>query len=121
MKLRSVVPILRSFDEREARAYYVEFLGFKVDWEHRFENGFPLYMQVSRDNAVLHLSEHHGDCAPGGAVKIPVDDIEAVLADITSRPHPRQRPAIVDQTWGTREILLIDPFSNRVVFYQDGP
>src|SRR6185295_19052023 len=31
----------------------------------RFEPDLPLYMQVSRDRCVLHLSEHHGDCSPG--------------------------------------------------------
>ena len=40
-------------------------LGFRVDWEHRFRRAAPLYMQVSRDGLVLHLSEHHGDACPG--------------------------------------------------------
>jgi len=40
--------VLRSFDEAKAREFYVDFLGFTVDWEHRFEPGMPLYMQVSR-------------------------------------------------------------------------
>jgi catechol 2,3-dioxygenase-like lactoylglutathione lyase family enzyme len=39
------------FDETKAREFYVEFLGFKVDWEHRFEPGTPLYMQLSQDHA----------------------------------------------------------------------
>jgi hypothetical protein len=34
---------------------------------HRFAPDLPLYMQVSRDGSVLHLSEHHGDCSPGAA------------------------------------------------------
>jgi catechol 2,3-dioxygenase-like lactoylglutathione lyase family enzyme len=55
------VPILRSFDETKAREFYVDFLGFTVDWTHRFEPDLPLYMQVSRDGIVLHISEHHGD------------------------------------------------------------
>ena len=42
------VPILRSFDEAKAREFYVDWLGFGVDWEHRFEPGAPLYMQVSK-------------------------------------------------------------------------
>ena len=59
------VPILRSFDEAKAREFYVDWLGFTVNWEHRFEPGMPLYMQVSRDGIVLHISEHHGDGSPG--------------------------------------------------------
>src|SRR5690349_4182951 len=59
MTFGKTTPILRSFDEAKAREFYVGFLGFKVDWEHRFEPDTPLYMQVSRDGCVLHLSEHH--------------------------------------------------------------
>jgi len=54
-------PIFRIFDEAKAREFYVDFLGFTIDWEHRFEPGLPLYMQVSKDDCILHLSEHHGD------------------------------------------------------------
>ncbi len=53
--------MLRSFDEAKAREFYVGFLGFTIDWEHRFEPDLPLYMQVSRDGIVFHISEHHGD------------------------------------------------------------
>ena len=48
MPLSAPTPILRSFDAAKAREFYVDFLGFKVDWEHRFGDNFPLYMQVSR-------------------------------------------------------------------------
>ena len=64
------VPILRSFDEAKAREFYVDWLGFTVDWEHRFEPGTPLYMQVSRDGIVLHISEHHGDGSRGVLVRV---------------------------------------------------
>ena len=63
MGFGKTTPILRIFDEAKAREFYVDFLGFKVDWEHRFEPGLPLYLQVSKDGCVLHLSEHHGDCS----------------------------------------------------------
>ncbi len=56
MNFSRTTPILRSFDEAKAKEFYVAFLGFKVDWEHRFEPGLPLYMQVSRGACVLHIS-----------------------------------------------------------------
>jgi len=56
--LGRTVPTLRIFDEAKAREFYVDFLGFAIDWEHRFEDGLPLYMQLSKDDCVLHLSEH---------------------------------------------------------------
>jgi catechol 2,3-dioxygenase-like lactoylglutathione lyase family enzyme len=53
----AAVPILRIFDRAKAREFYVDFLGFTVDWEHGGD-GSPLYTQVSRGGTVLHLSEH---------------------------------------------------------------
>ena len=120
MDIGPAVPILRSFDEAEARDFYLRYLGFKVLFEHRFEPGFPLYMAVRRGGCELHLSEHHGDATPGAAVRIEVGDVEALLAELNGRGHARMRPGIVDQDWGTREIMLTDPFGNRVVFWQAG-
>lgn len=54
-------PILRIFDEGKAKEFYVDFLGFKVDWKYCSEEALPLYMQISKDDCILHLSEHHGD------------------------------------------------------------
>jgi hypothetical protein len=69
-------PILRIFDEAKMRELYVGFLGFQVDWEHRFEPGTPIYLQVSLGGCKLHLSENHGDGSPGARVRIEVDELE---------------------------------------------
>lgn len=43
-----VVPIFRMFDKAKAIEFYIDWLGFTIDWEHRFEENLPLYMQVSK-------------------------------------------------------------------------
>lgn len=116
MGLRTVTPILRIFDEAKARAFYVGFLGFRVDWEHRFEPGLPLYLQVSRDGCVLHLSEHHGDCCPGAAMRIEVGDIDAYHAELAAKQYGYARPAIDATPWGSRDMSVKDPFGNRLTF-----
>ena len=63
-----VVPIFRIFSVEKAREFYLDFLGFKVDWEFRFDEKAPVYMQVSRNGLSFHLSEHHGDASPGSTV-----------------------------------------------------
>ncbi len=65
-----VVPILRIFDLAKADEFYVGYLGFQVDWNHRFDDNAPLYRQVSRGDLVLHLSEHHGDGSPGARLRV---------------------------------------------------
>ena len=47
MAVLQTVPILRIFDVAKAKEFYLDYLGFRADWEHRFEPGLPLYMQVS--------------------------------------------------------------------------
>ena len=46
IQFMSVVPILRIFDIAKADEFYQGFLGFKVDWDHRFDDNAPLYRQV---------------------------------------------------------------------------
>lgn len=116
MQLGSITPILRIFDEAKAREFYVNFLGFAVDWEHRFEPSLPLYLQVSRGDCVLHLSEHHGDCCPGAALRIEVDDVDALHAELAAKNYGYARPGIDDTPWGSREMAIKDPFGNRLVF-----
>ena len=118
MSLGNVIPALRIFDEAKAREFYVDFLGFSVDWEHRFEDGLPLYMSVTRDACTLHLTEHHGDCSPGAAVRIRASDIDALHAELTGKRYAYARPDIQDQDWG-RDMSVADPFGNRLTFWEE--
>ena len=117
MQFEPAVPILRIFDEAKAREYYEGFLGFKFDWEHRFEPGTPLYAQVSRGGCKVHLSEHHGDASPGASIRIGVDDLDALHAEFTSKKYKYNRPGIQDMPWGLREMMCNDPFFNRIIFF----
>ena len=119
MAFHPAVPILRSFDAAKAREFYIDWLGFKVDFEHRFEPGAPLYMGVSRDGCELHLSEHHGDGSPGAHIRIRVDDLEAFHAELQSRPYKNYRPGLQEQEWGTREMAVQDGAGNKLVFFRD--
>jgi uncharacterized glyoxalase superfamily protein PhnB len=116
MKLSKTTPILRIFDEAKAREFYVDFLGFVIDWQHRFGPDFPLYMQVSRAGCLLHLSEHHGDCCPGAAARIEVDELDALAAELQAKSYKYLRPAIEEMPWGTRDLSVNDPFGNRLTF-----
>ena len=115
MRLGSPIPILRTFDEAKAREFYVGFLGFTVDWEHRFEPELPLYCQVSRGACLLHLSEHHGDASPGSALRIEVEQLDELHAELTAKNYRYARPGIEQRPWG-RDMSITDPFGNRLVF-----
>jgi catechol 2,3-dioxygenase-like lactoylglutathione lyase family enzyme len=111
------VPILRIFDRAKALEFYVDYLGFTLDWEHGHADHSPLYAQVTRGPAVLHLSEHHGDASPGGAALLPVADVAALHAELQRHDYAYAKPGIRDEEWG-RVMVVVDPFSNRIVFHQ---
>jgi catechol 2,3-dioxygenase-like lactoylglutathione lyase family enzyme len=101
-----------------ALPFYVDYLGFQLDWEHRFEPGLPLYVQVSRSQAVLHLSEHHGDGSPHGVVWFPVADVLGLHKELSTRPNAPIRPGIDADAPGGPTMEVIDPYGNKLRFAQ---
>ena len=119
--LSTAVPVLRIFDVAKAREFYVDFLGFAWDWEHRFEPGLPLYAQVSRGALVLQLSEHHGDACPGAALRVRVHGLDGLQAELAAKRYAYARPGIEVVPWGERVLTVTDPFGNRLAFHEPDP
>lgn len=119
MDFKSPVPVLRIFDEAKANEFYVAFLGFKIDWEHRFGENFPIYMQASRDNCVIHLSEHHGDGSPGATIRIEMTGLDDFCKTLQAKDYKYSKPGDPRKTeWGTKELSVSDPFGNKLIFYE---
>jgi catechol 2,3-dioxygenase-like lactoylglutathione lyase family enzyme len=118
--LGPVIPVLRIFDEQKAREFYIDFLGFKLGFEHRYEPGFPLYMGVSHGDCALHLSEHFGDGSPGVQVRISADDVDAYSAELLAKQYKHAKPGKAEvMPWGKKELTIADPFGNRLTFFED--
>lgn len=116
VRLSTAVPILRIFSVEKAKEFYIDFLGFRVVFEHRFDPEAPLYLAVERGSLTLHLSEHHGDACPGAAVIVPVEGLDALHREVSARRYGFMRPGIEPTPWGTREMTVTDPFGNRIRF-----
>jgi catechol 2,3-dioxygenase-like lactoylglutathione lyase family enzyme len=117
-KFGAVTPVLRMFDIAKAREFYLDFLGFQIEFEHRFFDKAPLYLGIFRDGCILHLSEHHGDGSPGAAVRIEVADIEGLHQELIAKRYAYARPGLEHTQWNTREITVTDPFGNRLTFFE---
>lgn len=113
--LERIFPILRMFDEAKAREFYIDFLGFEVDWEHRFGENFPLYMQVSRAGMGLHLSGHHGDATPGSNIFVTMHGVHAFQRELAAKDYRFMKPGVEELPWGD-VMEVTDPFGNRIRF-----
>jgi len=116
MRLNSAIPILRMFDIAKTREFYLDYLGFAVDFEHRFHDNAPLFMGISRDDLMIFLSEHHGDGSPGVHVRIETDGVRELHAELQKKQYRYMNPDVQEQEWGTREMTVIDPVGNRLIF-----
>lgn len=111
------IPIVRIFDVAKAHEFYLGFLGFTVDWEHRYGDSFPLYTQISRGGLKLHLSEHAGDATPGGNMVVYMKGIRAFHEELSRQNYRYMRPGLSDE--GSRlEVEVTDPFNNHIRFME---
>ncbi|QCB47542.1 VOC family protein [Hydrogenophaga sp. PAMC20947] len=115
---QTVIPQLRITQGPRSLAFYVEQLGFSIDWQHQFEPGFPLFFQLTREGQTLFLTEHAGDCEIGGAVYFRVPDAEAYHTAFAARGVIATNPPS-PTPWDTLEFLLTDPDGNRLRFASD--
>lgn len=115
-------PILRIYDYDKTIEFYVNWLGFKVEWVHVFEPGMPRYMQVSMRDIVLHLSEHHGDGSPGLHLQIlEFEGLREYHKQLIGKKYKYNRPGLEVPFWNDKQIMMtvIDPVGNRITFFED--
>src|SRR5688572_11145855 len=106
-----IVPTLRITDYAASKRFYVDGLGFQIDWEHRFEPHFPVFMQVSRDGLAFFLTEHSGDCPVGGLIHLYVPDVDSWFVEFQARGVPVQQPPN-ESLQGLRSMTVLDPDGN---------
>jgi uncharacterized glyoxalase superfamily protein PhnB len=116
VEFERTIPILRIFDETKAREFYIGYLGFGIDFEHRFHANAPLFMGISRGGLSIFLSEHHGDGSPNTHVRIDVRGLAELHAELQQKKYKHMNPGIQEQEWGQRELRVYDPFGNQLVF-----
>ena len=111
------VPTFRIHDVTQAKAFYIERLGFSLDWEHYYALDAPVYMQVSRDGLILHLSENVRFKESTIAFVV-ATGVESFRLDVVSRTN-EPLPELEHTPWGTTQLEIEDPFGNLLRFNQD--
>ncbi len=120
--LRKVIPILDVRNVDEALRYYVERLGFQL--EFRYAADPENYAGVFRDNVYLHMQwQHQEHFAQGTAgrlrIRIAVDDPDALLQEFQQTGAVDVTAAVRTTEWGTREFGFRDPDGNGLTFFRN--
>ncbi|MBO2012331.1 glyoxalase superfamily protein [Hymenobacter negativus] len=116
-----VTPVFLIADESAALAFYIGWLGFRIDWEEQPKRN-RVYLQISRNDVVLHLSDSPADSAMGAAVRMEVRGLPAYHRRLMSKDQPPMQPTLAPAYWNERvlEMEVLDPFGNRLIFCEPG-
>lgn len=116
---KAAIPVLHVRSSEAAEEFYCRKLGFRQEFAYRVDEkrADPCYMGLVRDEARLHLSSFSGDGVSGGVVRVEVEDVDAVHAELVEK-GVRIDTVPVDQTWGTREMYVKDADGNSIRFIQ---
>jgi catechol 2,3-dioxygenase-like lactoylglutathione lyase family enzyme len=130
MRFNALVPEFSVSDINRSRAFYVDTLGFKVEYE-RPEAKF---IYLSREGAQLMIEETNGHWATGELehpygrginFQFHADDVNALIKSLESKGIPLFRP--VKDSWyrggdtlyGVKEFLVQDPDGYLLRFAQE--
>lgn len=120
----ATIPVLRVFSVEAALQFYVEFLGFRLDFGGPSGGGdTPYYGQVTRAGTTLHLTEVAYDPGPGATVMMWINGLERLREDLNARREQVRvwgpavwAPEIEQAPWGARVLTIGDPFGNTLRF-----
>lgn len=105
----SAVPILNVANVPDSIAYYVDQLGFELEWEWGDPPGFAC---VFRDNVRIFLCQD-GQGAKGTWISIFVDDVDALYRRYEERGAIIRQPP-TNFPWGVREMNVEDLDGHRL-------
>lgn len=120
-QLGSSIPVLRMLDETKTKSFYLHYLGYTINWEHRFRESesSPLYAQVSQGESVLHLNGHADENSPTCEVRVPVQHLDLYCEYLCAKEMGFGEPSVDDPRYEGRntDMNLVDPSGSQLVFW----
>lgn len=119
--LGPAIPILDVSHVEEALSFYVDRLGFEVDF--RYEKDPENYAGVRRDAVRLHMQRQAPELFREGVAgrlrfRIPVSDPDALFIEFRAMGVLDDDVEVRETDWGTREFGFRDPDGNGLVFFK---
>lgn len=112
--MQKVIPAFRITDYIRSKVFYVEGMGFRIDWEHQYEPHFPVFAQISKDEMTIYLTEHTEDCQVGGLIHFFVPNVDNWYSELKSKKDIRIIEPPNEDLEGLRMMTVLDPDGNQL-------
>jgi uncharacterized glyoxalase superfamily protein PhnB len=109
------IPTFRILDYKKAMDFYIQGLGFNIDWEHRFGPTEPVYMQISRNGLTLHLSENKR-FQTGVIILVESKELNQLYSELNNQERKIELSKPEKTNWQTIQMEIEDPFGNLLRF-----
>ncbi len=111
-----VTPVFQITDYAQTMAFYVDWLGFRIDWEDRPASGGH-YVQVSRSSIVLHLTTYPHESSVGARALAEFAGLPAFHRLLLQKQSVFPVPSLQKTTWNDKvmQLELFDPAGNCLV------
>lgn len=109
------IPTFRILNYKKAMDFYINGLGFNIDWEHRFNPSEPVYMQISRNGLTLHLSENKR-FETGIIVFVECKNLAELYTELRDKKTEIGISKPEKTNWQTIQMEIEDPFGNLLRF-----
>ena len=111
-----VTPVFQITDYLQAMAFYVDWLGFSIDWEERAASG-RCYLQISRGGIVLHLTNHPNESSIGARAMVDFNGLMSYHHLLLQKQSVFPLPQLQKTTWNDKvmQLELFDPAGNCLV------
>lgn len=111
-----VTPVFQITDYAQAVAFYVDWLGFSIDWEDRPAGG-GYYVQVSRGGIILHLTTHSHESCIGSRALAEFAGLLSFHRLLLQKASAFPTPPLQKTTWNDKvmQLELVDPAGNCLV------
>jgi uncharacterized glyoxalase superfamily protein PhnB len=109
------IPTFRILDYKKALDFYIDGLGFNIDWEHRFGPNEPVYMQISRNGLTLHLTENKR-FENGIIIFVDCKKLTELYTELSNRKTKIGISKPEKTNWQTIQMEIEDPFGNLLRF-----
>ena len=117
----SSIPVVPMALEDETKEFYLEFLGYEIDWEHRFNSSqnSELYMLIHLGDSVLHLNGHADPDSAPIETRIPVEHLQEYAQFLCQKKSRFGMPQPVDPRYEGKntDMNIRDPFGNLLTFW----
>lgn len=112
------IPTFGISDYQNAIDFYIGLLGFNIDWEHRFGQTDPVYLQISKNGLTLHLSENKR-FQKNVIVFVETKKLFEFHRQLQDKIPNDKLPDIIQTNWQTLQLEITDPFGNLLRFNEN--